>query len=151
MKIVLVSDNHGNLKVIKDIATKHQDGDYYLHCGDSELNPALLRPFVSVKGNNDYTDLPDHRIIKILNHQILLMHGHRYVSFRNYDLLIKRAKELNCDVVFFGHTHMFLDACIDNIRLINPGSCSYNRDMTMPSYAIVDINDKEIRVKRYNL
>lgn len=152
MKIVLASDNHGLLNVIKTILFKHQDGDYYLHCGDSELNKELLRPFVSVKGNNDFAfDFPMYHTLVIERHNVLLIHGHGYIYLDNYEGLVKKAKELSCDVVLFGHSHMYFDGIIDGIRLINPGSCWCNRDHTKPSYAIVEIKKDEIIAKRYDL
>lgn len=152
MKIVLVSDNHGSLKVLKDILNIHQNADYYLHCGDSEMTASMIRPFVGVRGNNDFgLDYPDYRVIEIDGHRVLVIHGHRYVFFNSIEPLIKKAQELVCDVVFFGHTHMYFDQEIDGIRFINPGSCHYNRDYSRPSYAIVDIDQQSIKATRYEV
>mgnify|MGYP003297992236 CR=1 FL=1 len=56
MKILLVSDTHGNNEALDKILKIHPDMDLYLHLGDSESTPELLRPFVTVKGNCDFYD-----------------------------------------------------------------------------------------------
>ena len=47
----------------------------------------------------------------------------------------------------FGHTHVaYLDQ-VDGITLLNPGSLSHARDGRPCSYAILDIDENEIRVE----
>ena len=35
-KIVVMSDNHGYRNIIEEIKRLEPDGDFYVHCGDSE-------------------------------------------------------------------------------------------------------------------
>lgn len=148
-KIVLISDNHYNLNVVKKIYFANQDADYYLHCGDSELKPEDLFPFASVRGNNDYGfDFPLQKHLNIEGNDILMLHGHRYVAALYYDMLLRKAKEENAKVVFFGHTHAFCNQIIDGVHLINPGSCNHNRDGSEPTYAIVTIDGNNINVEK---
>lgn len=151
VKICLCSDNHGNINPIKEILNENPMCDYYFHLGDSSLNENDIKPFISVKGNNDmFYDYPEKRIVHINNHDILLMHGTGYT----YSLseLSSKAKMENCDVVMFGHTHIFEDLTYEDIRLINPGSCFHNRDLSKPSYALVIIDDNgNITVERKEL
>ena len=35
-KIVIMSDNHGDMNILTDIKVLEDDADYYIHCGDSE-------------------------------------------------------------------------------------------------------------------
>ena len=51
MKIVVISDNHGDKDVIERIVNIHKDADLYLHCGDSQMFDHEIYPFISVKGN----------------------------------------------------------------------------------------------------
>ena len=140
MKIVVCADNHGSKKVINHILNKHQNADYYFHLGDSELTVNELKPFTSVKGNNDYDyNLPIDKIVDTKKHSFYLTHSHYYSS--NIDLLIKATKQNDCDVCLFGHTHEFYDQTIEGIRLINPGSCRNNRGNYKPSYVILNIDD----------
>ena len=151
LRICLCSDNHGDIDSIKRILNDNPTCDYYLHCGDACVEPEYMSPFACIKGNNDWDlDYPKERILDIANHKILMIHGDGYSFFK--DRLAYKAKQDNCDVVFYGHTHTFKDEEIGGVRMINPGSCSYNRDYSCPCYAIVTIDDLgNIEVKRINL
>ena len=152
-KVLLVSDNHFNKRILNKLTEDFSDMNYYLHLGDSEMYEDELKHFISVRGNNDFDQsYPKERVITINDHNVFMTHGHHYISLGRYDLLIKRAKELACDVVFFGHTHRFTDVREDGIRLINPGSCSHNRDGSPPSFGLLTFEDDgKIDLKRYNI
>lgn len=151
MKIVLCSDNHSNFLALDKILSDNPNADYYWHLGDSESNSIdRLSPFVSVLGNNDYLDLPIYRVIEACNHRFLLTHGHRFLG-NDLNALYYLAKENNCDVVLYGHTHMFSDYSYNGVRFINPGSCSHNRDGSKPSYVILNINNKNIKLVKKEL
>lgn len=137
IKVLVVSDNHGDDYVLEKILNDNYDCDYYLHLGDSQMPPEALEPFISVKGNNDYGyDYPKERIINIGGINFYLFHG-------SYDdrVIVYRAIDNNCKYVLCGHTHIFGDYEIDGIRILNPGSVSYNRDYTKPCYAMMYIDD----------
>ena len=42
-KIVIMSDNHGDQSMIDYVKEHEQDGDYYIHCGDSEAYDYLCQ------------------------------------------------------------------------------------------------------------
>lgn len=150
LKIVLAGDNHGDIDSIKRILIDNPQADYYFHTGDSQMNPKYIEPFISVCGNNDYnTDLPKFRVIDIKEHKILLIHGHGYTY--STDALVYKAQEEGCDIVFFGHTHVYFDKTVNGIRLINPGSTFYARNLDEPSYAIVTIDENDIKAKQIYL
>lgn len=48
MKILVVSDTHGEIDNLRKVLTKHPNMDLYLHAGDSELSPEELFPFITV-------------------------------------------------------------------------------------------------------
>lgn len=151
-KIILVSDNHYNGYVLKDIVNKHYDADYYLHCGDSEMPKEEIRPFVSVRGNNDrHFDLPKEMILNIEGFNILVLHGHGYVNSFTYSYIFDYLEKKNIDLVFFGHTHIYADFTHNNIRYINPGSCNYPRDGSYPSYAEIILNNGNIEVIKHTI
>ena len=140
MKIVVCADNHSSKKALESILNKHQDADYYFHLGDSELTVDLLKPFASVKGNNDFDpNLPIDRVVDTKHHSFYLTHSHTYSS--NLELMVKAAKQNDCDVCLFGHSHEFYDQTINGVRLINPGSCRMNRGGYKPSYLVLDVDD----------
>ncbi|MBQ3419166.1 MAG: metallophosphoesterase [Erysipelotrichaceae bacterium] len=155
MKIVVCSDNHGNFDVINKILNLHPDADYYWHLGDSEAqNINQLKPFISVKGNNDFfIDLPLYRIIEINKYRFLLIHGTGLTYF-GYDNLVYKGLENNCNIILFGHTHTPLNEYIKerDVYLINPGSCHHNRNIKYPTYCIIYIdNDSLLNVKFYEI
>lgn len=140
LRICLCSDNHGDNEVIAKILEDNFACDYYIHAGDSMSDEEGMSPFVSVLGNCDqYGSFPKERILEIGGHRILLIHGNGYAEFSSY--FSEYARNKGCDTVFFGHTHRFFDKEIDGVRFINPGSCHYNRDGSLPSYAIITIDD----------
>lgn len=148
IRICLCSDNHGNLTSIEKIKQDNPSCDYYFHLGDSHFDEKTLSPFITVEGNNDWEgDFPRQRIFELNGHRILLIHGDGYTYAISG--LTNKAKHENCDVIMFGHTHEFFDEEYKGIRLINPGSCYHNRDLSKPSYAIVTIEDDgTIKVER---
>ena len=54
MKILLVSDSHGNNEALDLLTKNYPNMDIYLHLGDSESDEFSIYPFRSVKGNCDY-------------------------------------------------------------------------------------------------
>lgn len=151
MKIVVCSDNHYNFDVLKDIVKENPDADYYWHLGDSEASDEKkLSPFISVHGNNDFINLPTYRVIELKGHRFFLTHGHRYIRGDFY-ALYNAAIENKCDVILYGHTHVFADFFFNDVHFLNPGSCRFNRDGSKPSYLIINIDDKDLSVVKKEL
>lgn len=153
IKIVLASDNHRDRSVVEKIAMIVNDADYYWHLGDSEeADCDMIRPFISVKGNCDHDNsLPRERVFNIGNHRFILMHGHIYYD-GSIAPLAQRAESESCDILLYGHTHVFSDEMINNIRCINPGSCRIPRDSDTPTYAVLTIDDNGmIKVEKREL
>ena len=60
MKLLAVSDNHGDRQILQTIFDAYRDQvDAIFHCGDSEMpvDDPLFKDVYVVKGNNDYGDL----------------------------------------------------------------------------------------------
>lgn len=151
-EIILVSDNHGEIKPLEYLQNTYPITDYFIHCGDSEMHPYQLNGFVSVQGNNDFFDAyPYERIIEIGKHRILVVHGHRHMVFRQPQMLADYAKKNDCDIAFYGHSHIPADDTIDGVRCLNPGSIWHNRDDSKPSYMVIQLDGDKISVelKRY--
>lgn len=151
-EIILVSDNHGEIKPLEYLQNTYPITDYFIHCGDSEMHPYQLNGFVSVQGNNDFFDAyPYERIIEIGKHRILVVHGHRHMVFRQPQMLADYAKKNDCDLAFYGHSHIPADDTIDGVRCLNPGSIWHNRDGSKPSYMVIQLDGDKISVelKRY--
>ena len=95
-----------------------------------------------ISGNNDFfTSVPAEKIVVIGRHKIFMTHGHRYGVSYDITRLKERARELECDVAFFGHTHRPVIDLDDDVIAVNPGSISYPRqENRRPSYILLDID-----------
>lgn len=87
---------------------------------------------------------------------VSLYHGSPWDALEGYvypDSLLERFLDYDASVFFLGHTHYPMDRTINNIRVINPGSCGQPRDYNQPSYAIYDPRSGDVRFKRvrYNI
>lgn len=150
MKAIIASDNHGDLKVLKKLEDMYfNDVDIFIHCGDFCVADNEMNNWITVRGNNDYaSNAPQSRVITWENKKILITHGDRLIHYNNYQNLLYQAKSLNCDIVCFGHTHIYENLKIDDIILINPGSLYLNRDGLNPSYIYLKIENNEIFIER---
>ena len=144
MKILLVSDSHGDYQALDQLAAKYPNMDLYLHAGDSEQDEFSIKPFISVRGNCDhYYDFPNYLVIPSPFGNIYVQHT-PYVS--------KSAiNEHNAKIVIHGHTHVRRNETKNGILFINPGAISYARDKFNGSYAIIEIDSKNVEVKFYTL
>lgn len=147
-KIVIMSDNHGDMYTLTDIKVLEDDADYYIHCGDSEFYSLQgLDGFVAVKGNNDWNlDLPETARLDIEGRHLLITHGQYFGYFDCEKKMIQFLKKYNGDVLISGHTHMPLAKEENGLWLINPGSTSWPRGGSKRSYAVVTIDDKNVDV-----
>lgn len=149
MKIVVVSDNHGDKKVLEKILNSYPDYDGFIHCGDSEMDRDELVGYASVRGNNDDDfNYPAELVLVFGNHRILVVHGHRQVYLDSRYGLVEKAKENNCDIVCYGHTHAFEYQVLEGVTLLNPGSLNHNRDGSRASYAILELDDDNVMVEK---
>ena len=144
MKILLVSDSHGNNEALDLLVKTYPNMDLYLHAGDSESDEYSIYPFRAVRGNCDYFgDFNEYLIIPT-------PYGHMYVQHRphpNADLM----RNYKVKIFVYGHTHVrkFIDE--DGIITINPGAITFARDGNEGSYAIVDITNDKVNVEFHTL
>ncbi len=142
----MISDTHGYNEILNELVEKHSDAYAFLHLGDLEDNEKLYPRYKIVRGNNDFfCDLKRWHTLKVGTHQIFMVHSEGYYGEGRYQGLASIAKQTNCDIVLYGHTHR-KDHCIyDGITFITPGSASLTRDGSA-SYAILTI-DEDIQVE----
>ncbi|MCI5774480.1 MAG: YfcE family phosphodiesterase [Erysipelotrichaceae bacterium] len=150
MQVIVVSDSHGYKEPLEYLWRHHHEADFFVHCGDSELPPVYLDNYCAVKGNNDNIfDYPEHIILDLNEHfRALIIHGHRHIVFRDLSILANYAKSKQCNVCFFGHTHVFHDAIVDGVRMINPGCILRCRDFTPGCYALITIEKDVLACQR---
>ena len=132
MKVLIVSDTHGQDENLEETVLREAPFDYLIHCGDVEGREIFIEalaecPCTIVAGNNDFfTDLPYDEEVTLEGHKILVTH----------------AQAKGCKIAMYGHTHMPLIENEDGILVINPGSLTYPRQRgRRPSYAVMQIEE----------
>lgn len=152
MKILIISDTHGDINKAEEAIRSNSDIDLIIHLGDyfrdaqklSDLFPNI--PIEYIYGNSDFMieDVPAEKLLEICGKRIFITHGHRYSVKWDYDKLYRKAEEIEADVLLFGHTHV--PELIEKGRycVLNPGSTSDPREDANESYAIIDIDDGKI-------
>lgn len=153
-KVLIVSDSHGSTEVLEGIEKLHgNDVDLMIHCGDSELSEsdAAIVNFSSVKGNCDfYGNFPDDDTHVVNGVKIFVTHGHLYSVKSTLVNLYYKAKELQADIVCFGHSHLLGAEMVDDVLFINPGSIRLPRSRTEKSYAILELENEKAILRIYD-
>lgn len=153
MRLIVVSDSHGERWGFFDVVEKEASADvvYFLGDGFREYEATVERysdkkTFIGVQGNCDFgCSLPTKDIRSIENAKIYATHGFaERVKYGPYELEIA-ARNNGCNLVLFGHTHQPTNYYKDGIYYFNPGSL---RD---GFYGVVDITDKGIMCIRKTL
>lgn len=125
MKIVLISDSHGN-KLGVDRIFKEINFDYLFFMGDG-LSDFGTYEFMDnvyrVSGNCDFFSTVDNElVIELGGKNFLITHGHRYGVKLGLSKLVSHAEEIGVDFVCYGHTHSQKIDKVGDIYFINPGS-----------------------------
>lgn len=146
-KITVLSDTHGNLSAINDIMTVMSESDIIIHLGDTSKDGNYIRRLFPHKtyllnGNCDFdTYGKDELVINVEGVKIFACHGHMYSVKSTLDKLVARAKESDCKVALYGHTHMAEENEINGVLTVNPGNMSrYSRN----SYCYIVINGEKV-------
>ncbi len=147
MKCVVVSDNHTNREVFRELIDYYQEQEVEVfHCGDSEMlsTDKLWQGVHKVTGNCDYdAGFPREQLVEVNGKKILLVHGHRHLVNVTLEKLAEEAMMQGAKIAFYGHTHRLDAQVVNGVLCVNPGSISIPRGLyhDTPTYAIVDIND----------
>lgn len=143
MKVLVISDSHGDKKTVDEIVKKEKP-DLSLHLGDYGKD---LKEGLSVRGNCDgMSAAPLRRVFELKGQRIMMSHGHKEGVKRDLHNLFYRAKEERADIVLFGHTHQPLKRTIDQILFLNPGSVSLPPPGKRGSYLILQIQEAGVEV-----
>ncbi len=140
MKIVVVSDSHGNREILQKIVNDNQDASLFIHAGDSQVLPQAIDPFRAVKGNCDIGyDYPKELYIETPYGNIYVTHGHQF-----YQITKDFIKSKHCKIFIFGHTHKhYLEKCEDSY-VCNPGSVTRPRDKTNGTYLVINLTQNDV-------
>lgn len=148
MKIMIVSDSHGQMENITRAIGLEKPLDMLFHCGDTEGTEGdigLLAecPMYCVRGNNDFfTDMAKEHELTICGKKMMITHGHYYHVSMGETRLAEEGVARGIDYIFYGHTHRPVIENIDGVNIINPGSIAYPRQFDRDyTYMIMDIED----------
>lgn len=138
-----MADSHGKKENIRRALADMKDCKYVIHLGDHDrdMDEFGIRQdrLLSVPGNCDPDSFdPYLRIFTAEGIEVLMTHGDAFhVKITLYSLLMK-AREKNCALALYGHTHnQRLDEA-DGVTLINPGALCNGR------YAIVTVDGNKV-------
>ncbi len=143
---LIVSDSHGKNKTIEKITPLMAENDFLVHLGDGAGDfRSVLREYPEktyiLKGNCDlFASGQEECVIEAEGLKILCCHGHKYGVKSTLARLAARAKELDCDIALYGHTHRAAIDTVDGVLCVNPGAAgSYSE----PSYCYLVVHDKK--------
>lgn len=113
IKLLVVSDSHGNTVRLERIIRAEIPFDYLIHCGDGAgdlMRVSLPRdvPVLRVSGNIDLArgmDLERRIIEKIGTFTFMITHGDLQGVHRDTLGLLDEGRARRCDIILFGHTH----------------------------------------------
>jgi hypothetical protein len=152
MRILAISDTHMEKwepparleELIKEV-------DLVLHCGDFESYEVYkeLKKYelIAVFGNADderiKEDLSETEKFESGGIRFGLIHSGNYLN--NFDDLGYKAREMEVDILVFGHIHRFLVKKIKDKVLISPGSPTQPR-LSIASCALIEVNKGKVDV-----
>lgn len=130
MKILILSDTHGDAKAALQVVEKEQPRMIFF-LGDGWRDSDAITeqfpdtPLFRVPGNCDYfqsqKNAPE-QIVALEGFRILLCHGHTYGVKQGMWEAEQTAKRENLDAFLFGHTHEPLSRRRGKTLYFNPGS-----------------------------
>jgi uncharacterized protein len=150
MRLLIISDTHGNHAAACQAAQDAAPVDWIIHLGDVVADIWAVEaiadcPVIGVAGNCDHVGagVPREIIRDFAGVPFLLTHGDAYQVKAGLTGLHARAMQEEARVVLYGHTHRAEIDEIDGILFINPGTL--NPASATKTYAIVDIVDGTVR------
>ena len=145
MKIIIISDSHGNKLAIDNIFKNYQfDYLFFLGDGINDLGDYIyLDNVYAVSGNCDFfSNIPNEREFVIGGIKFFITHGNKYFVKSNLNFLKEKACSENIDFVLFGHTHNQTIEKYSLTTFINPGS--FHKNSSGKSVGkILDIESKD--------
>ena len=145
MKIVVMSDTHGNVQLAVKALRQNGKVDRLIHLGDHYRDAVAIavgtRLHVdAVSGNTDISSEPwadREKILELDGVRILITHGDIYKVKHGIDRLLEKAIEEDVQAVLFGHTHIAMKQRVGNILFLNPGCILSNNSGN--SYALLTL------------
>jgi len=158
LRIGIVSDSHGKGDNLIKAVKKMGHVDMIFHLGDFIIDVGYIKKvysgnIYSIMGNCDRMlskmginkEAARELLIDIEDKKIFATHGHEHNVKHDLISLYYRGKEVNADIVLFGHTHYPQIIQEEDMILINPGSTTNPRRGLQPTFGIIEITDGNIK------
>ncbi len=145
MRVLVISDSHGETSGIREILERHGDIDHIFFLGDGARDMMRLSAEYGTQlhlaaGNCDIFELSRlYELERICDTTVLYTHGHQIGVKYGTEKLKEAAKKVGAKLALYGHTHCPKIDYEDGIYIVNPGSVAQPRDGSKKSYAIIDI------------
>lgn len=160
MRWAVFSDTHSNKEAMKDALQSAGHFDLLLHLGDGiedgmSVSAELGVKFCGVRGNEDFTNLPEEVTLSAGEWTLTAIHGHQmdinpYHSplqwQRNFNDMVQWAKRKKSQLFLFGHSHCADLREDDGIIICNPGD-QYLGSRRAPTFAVIQAEDQRLTVQ----
>lgn len=143
MKIVIVSDSHGDNGALQRVYLKEYDAEVFLHAGDSVAPSESIVPFVGVRGNCDGPFREDYPLFRLIKTPFGLLKIQHYPLFgaSSFDDL----KSEGVAIFVHGHTHIQEEEEVSGVKIFCPGSVSFPRDNEKGTYLVLDVSPSSVQ------
>jgi putative phosphoesterase len=165
MRIVVISDTHGNVDGASLLLSTVAGIDLVVHLGDHiadiwALAADLPCPVVGVLGNEDRAEPgPSELVIPAAGAALLALHGHLFDLNpylpkdeweRRMDELVAAARREHASAVLFGHTHRPYLEQRGGILLVNPGEIYPGSESSSMAVLTVTSGDIAAEIQRFD-
>ena len=144
MKILVISDSHGDTASFDSAVRRHRSADVIVFCGDGHRDLQTIRAahrnkaYIAVAGNCDwYCDLPLVQQSELCSKKIIVTHGHMFGVKNGLSRIIDLGRSNGFDIVLFGHTHQQVTSAEGAMLIMNPGSIGCEGE-----YGIIEIDER---------
>ncbi|BCG46340.1 phosphodiesterase, MJ0936 family [Citrifermentans bremense] len=154
MRLLVISDSHGNYAHAFRAHQMAGDVDGIVHLGDGSEDARMLEEVLGVTvhkvaGNCDFDRcLPAELTLELGECRILATHGNRERVKSGLKELIGKGVAAKASVVLYGHTHLPAVEAADGMLLVNPGPL---KEGLPGSFAIVTVHGATASAEIYPL
>ncbi len=144
MRILVISDSHGNYPSILQAEELAGEIDAIIHLGDGANDAMLIAQTLDIEvkivaGNCDLgASAPRELLWECEGLRLFLTHGDRYGVKYSLERLKQRGMEVEADVVLYGHTHTATIIKIPEMLFVNPGTLI--KSGHHKTFAVLEIN-----------
>ena len=119
--------------------------------GDADRFPVRFNP-AGKKSSDVFYELiiPKRQILQAAGHVIYAVHGHEQGAYYGTETLERECEAAGADIALYGHTHIAAEMR-RGVYIVNPGSISYPRSLTPPSFAVLELDGKNSNAVFYRI